>query len=81
MLHTAFAKLTGCRVPIQLAAKPVVSLELATAVAGAGGLAMGSALRARATYLAGMLDQVAERARDRRAVGMKQGMTRKQRVK
>ena len=36
MLSTPFTKLTGCRVPLQLAGMPVVTLELATAVAEAG---------------------------------------------
>lgn len=68
MLHTSFTKLTGCRVPIQLAAMPVVSVELATAVAGAGGLAMFSGLRASASYLVNMLDQVSERTGARAGV-------------
>ena len=68
MLQTSFTKLTGCRVPIQLAAMPVVSLELATSVAKAGGLAMFSGLRASATYLADMLDQVAARTGARAGV-------------
>ncbi len=68
MLHTSFTKLTGCRVPIQLAPMPIVSLELATAVAGAGGLAMFSGLRASAAYLVHMLDQVASRTATRAGV-------------
>ena len=68
MLHTSFTKLTGCRVPLQLAPMPVVSLKLATSVAEAGGLAMFSGLRASATYLADMLDQVAARTGARAGV-------------
>ncbi|MET0502843.1 MAG: nitronate monooxygenase [Candidatus Binatia bacterium] len=62
MLSTAFTKLTGCRVPIQLAPMPIVTLELATAVAEAGGLAMVSALRAPTPYLVDMLEKAASRA-------------------
>ena len=62
MLSTAFTKLTGCRVPIQLAPMPIVTLELATAVAEAGGLAMLSALRAPTPYLVDTLEKVASRA-------------------
>ncbi|UCF75166.1 MAG: nitronate monooxygenase [Betaproteobacteria bacterium] len=68
MLRTAFTGLTGCRVPIQLAPMPVVSLELATAVAEAGGLAMFSGLRSSATYLVDMLDKVASRTGARAGV-------------
>ncbi len=59
MLTTAFTKLTGCRVPIQLAPMPIVTLELATAVAEAGGLAMLSALRAPTPYLVDTLEKAA----------------------
>ncbi len=62
MLSTAFTKLTGCRVPIQLAPMPIVTLELATAVAEAGGLAMLSALRAPTPYLVDTLEKAASRA-------------------
>lgn len=51
MLETPFTRLTGCTVPIQLAGMPIVTLELAVAVAKAGGLAMLSALRAPLPYL------------------------------
>ena len=68
MLRTAFTGLTGCRVPIQLAPMPVVSLELATAVAEAGGLAMFSGLRSSAAYLVDMLDKVASRTGARAGV-------------
>lgn len=61
MLRTSFTKLTGCRVPIQLAPMPIVSLDLATAVTEAGGLAMFSGLRASASYLVDTLDKVASR--------------------
>jgi len=41
MLHTAFTSLTGCTVPIQLAPMPAIAtVELAAAVADAGGLGM-----------------------------------------
>jgi NAD(P)H-dependent flavin oxidoreductase YrpB (nitropropane dioxygenase family) len=61
MLTTRFTKLIGCRVPIQLAAMPVVTLELATTVAEAGGLAMFSALRMPTAHLARTLEQAASR--------------------
>jgi nitronate monooxygenase len=57
VLSTSFTKLTGCRLPLQLAGMPIVTLELATAVAGAGGLPMFSALRTSAPLLADMLEQ------------------------
>lgn len=62
MFSTSFTKLTGCRVPIQLAPMPIVTLELATAVAEAGGLAMVSALRAPTPYLVDTLEKAASRA-------------------
>src|SRR5215470_221706 len=61
MLSTSFTKLTGCRVPIQLAPMPIVTLELATAVAEAGGLAMLSALRAPTPYLVNTVEKAASR--------------------
>jgi NAD(P)H-dependent flavin oxidoreductase YrpB (nitropropane dioxygenase family) len=61
MLNTAFTALIGCRVPIQLAAMPVVTLELATAVAQAGGLPMFSALRASASFIADTLEEASRR--------------------
>jgi nitronate monooxygenase len=61
VLSTSFTKLTGCRVPIQLAPMPIVTLELATAVADAGGLAMVSALRAPTPYLVDTLEKAASR--------------------
>jgi nitronate monooxygenase len=61
MLRTSFTQLTGCRVPIQLAPMPIVTLELATAVADAGGLAMFSALRAPTPYLVDALEKAASR--------------------
>jgi NAD(P)H-dependent flavin oxidoreductase YrpB (nitropropane dioxygenase family) len=41
---------------------PIVTLELATAVAEAGGLAMVSALRAPTPYLVDTLEKAASRA-------------------
>ena len=70
MLRTSFTKLTGCRVPIQLAPMPIVSLDLATAVAKEGGLAMFSALRAPAAYLIDMLDKVASRTGTRAGINI-----------
>ena len=61
MLSTPFTKLTGCRVPLQLAGMPVVTLELATAVAEAGGLPMFSALRAPTPFLAETLEKAVRR--------------------
>ena len=61
MLSTSFTKLTGCRVPIQLAPMPIVTLELASAVAEAGGLAMLSALRAPTPYLVDTVEKAASR--------------------
>jgi len=61
VLRTSFTKLTGCRVPIQLAPMAIVTLELATAVAKEGGLAMLSALRAPTSYLVDTLEKVVSR--------------------
>ncbi len=58
MLDTPFTKLTGCSVPIQLAGMPtIVTLELAVAVANAGGLGMLAATRAPIPFLADTLEQ------------------------
>lgn len=57
MLSTPFTKLTGCRAPLQLAGMPVVTLELATAVAEAGGLPTLSTLRAPTPFLADTLEK------------------------
>lgn len=59
MLDTAFTRLTGCRVPIQLAGMPIVTLELARAVADAGGLPMLSTLRMPVAFLADTLEKFA----------------------
>src|SRR5215471_15591126 len=67
MLSTSFTKLTGCRVAIQLAPMPIVTLELASAVAEAGGLAMLSALRAPTPYL---VDTVEKASRGGGAIGV-----------
>ena len=58
MLSTSFTELVGCRLPLQLAGMPVVTLELATAVAEAGGLPMLSALRAPTPFLEKTLEEV-----------------------
>jgi nitronate monooxygenase len=63
MLSTPFTKLTGCRVPLQLAGMPVVTLELAMAVAEAGALPMFSALRAPTPFLTDTLEKAARRTR------------------
>ncbi|MGK0173574.1 MAG: nitronate monooxygenase [Gammaproteobacteria bacterium] len=58
MLDTPFTKLTGCNVPIQLAGMPkIVTLELAVAVANAGGLGMLAGTLVPAPLLADILDQ------------------------
>jgi len=59
MLSTPFTRLTGCRVPLQLAGMPVVTLELAIAVGKAGALPMVSALRAPASFLIDILETAA----------------------
>jgi NAD(P)H-dependent flavin oxidoreductase YrpB (nitropropane dioxygenase family) len=61
MLSTPFTKLTGCRVPLQLAGMPVVTLELATAVAEAGGLPTLSTLRAPTPFLTDTLEKAISR--------------------
>jgi len=48
----------GCRIPVQLEGMPVVTLELAIAVAQAGGLAMRSAVRAPLLFLMDTLEKV-----------------------
>ena len=60
MLTTEFTRLVGCRVPIQLAGMPIVTIELARAVAAAGGLPMLSTLRMPASFLADTLKKFAE---------------------
>lgn len=58
MLDTPFTKLTGCSVPIQMAGMPkVATLELAVAVAKAGGLGMISGAFVPAPLLADTLEQ------------------------
>lgn len=62
MLSTPFTEMFGCRVPIQLAAMPNVSgIDLAAAVAGAGGFAMLGAPLAEPDALAAMLDEAKAR--------------------
>jgi nitronate monooxygenase len=62
MLVTPFTKLTGCRVPLQLAGMPVVTLELAIAVAEAGGLPMLSAVQGSPSFLADTLEKAIDRS-------------------
>jgi NAD(P)H-dependent flavin oxidoreductase YrpB (nitropropane dioxygenase family) len=62
MLETAFTRLVGCRVPLQLAGMPgVTTPELVAAVADAGGLGMLGAGRLPASALAAILDEVRRR--------------------
>jgi len=58
MLETSFTKLTGCSVPLQMAGMPKIStLELATAVASAGGLGMLAGTRVPIPVLTETLEQ------------------------
>lgn len=61
-MSTRFTELIGCRIPLQLAGMPVVTVDLAAAVSQAGGLGMLSAVRAPITFLADTLDEAAKRA-------------------
>jgi NAD(P)H-dependent flavin oxidoreductase YrpB (nitropropane dioxygenase family) len=64
MLSTAFTRLVGCRVPIQLAALPDIGTpELAAAVADAGGLAMVGLPMLPPEGVAALLDAVAAKTR------------------
>lgn len=68
-METSFTKLVGCGVPIQLAAMPgVVSVELAAAVAEAGGLGMVGVPLLPPAAVEALLDEIA--ARTRRPVGV-----------
>ncbi len=69
MLETAFTRLIGCRVPLQLAGMPgVTTPDLVAAVADAGGLGMLGAGRLPPPALAALLDDV--RRRTTGAVGV-----------
>jgi NAD(P)H-dependent flavin oxidoreductase YrpB (nitropropane dioxygenase family) len=64
MLESAFTRLSGCTAPIQLAGMPWIStVELAGAVAGAGGVGMIGAGDMPAPALAAALDRLAQRSR------------------
>ncbi len=61
-LITQFTKLTGCKVPVQLAGMPGVNtIELASAVSNAGGLGMISATHMTADFLSDTLEILKEK--------------------
>jgi len=64
MLATAFTRLAGCRVPVQLAPMPgVATTALAAAVSNAGGLGMIGAPMTPLPLLARMLDDLDARTK------------------
>lgn len=59
MLNTTFTKIVSCKVPVQLAGMPGVgTVELAAAVASAGGLGMISATHISPHHLSDTLDEL-----------------------